>query len=118
MATLGRGSKAWGRALGPGPEHRSGLGLGAAGEQNSWIFGVRRMLLGYASGGGGSFGGIEPYGEVGGLDAALAGSLAQLVTDLLHWRGVLAAAHAPAEWGVQARALLAAFFSATRRATA
>ncbi len=66
--------------------HRAGLGLGAAGEQNAWIFGVRRMLLGYASGAGASFGGIEPYAEVGGLDAALAGSLAQLVEALLHWR--------------------------------
>ena len=36
-------------------EHRDGLGLGAAGEQNTWIFGVRRMLLGYASGAGASF---------------------------------------------------------------
>jgi exodeoxyribonuclease V gamma subunit len=91
-------------------EHRSGLGLGPAGEQNAWIFGVRRMLLGYASGAGASFAGIEPFSEVGGLDAALAGSLAQLVEALLHWRGVLAQARSPAEWGVQARALLTAFF--------
>jgi exodeoxyribonuclease V gamma subunit len=92
--------------------HRSGLGLGASGEQNAWIFGVRRMLLGYASGSGASFAGIEPYAEVGGLDAALAGSLAQLVEALLHWRATLARSHTPAEWGTQARALLAAFFKA------
>ncbi|WP_374359665.1 exodeoxyribonuclease V subunit gamma [Pseudoduganella danionis] len=112
MATLGLWIEGVGVRWGLDPEHRSGLGLGAAGEQNSWLFGVRRMLLGYASGNGAAFGGIEPYGEVGGLDAALAGSLAQLVTDLLHWRGVLAQQRTPAEWGVQARALLAAFFSA------
>lgn len=94
-------------------QHRSGLGLGPAGEQNAWIFGVRRMLLGYASGDAGSYAGIEPYAEVGGLDAALAGSLAQLVEALLHWRAVLAESRSPAEWGVQARALLAAFFKAT-----
>ncbi|CDG82516.1 exodeoxyribonuclease V subunit gamma [Janthinobacterium agaricidamnosum] len=91
-------------------QHRSGLGLGAALEQNTWIFGMRRMLLGYASGDGGSFGGIEPYAEVGGLDAALAGSLAQLVEALLHWRAVLARVHTPSDWGVLARGLLAAFF--------
>ena len=94
-------------------QHRDGLGLGSAGEQNAWIFGVRRMLLGYASGAGASFGGIEPYAEVGGLDAALAGSLAQLIETLLHWRATLEQARSPAEWGEQARALLAAFFDAT-----
>ncbi|GGY95637.1 exodeoxyribonuclease V subunit gamma [Pseudoduganella plicata] len=92
--------------------HREGLGLGPAGEQNAWIFGIRRMLLGYASGTGAAFGDIEPYGEVGGLDAALAGSLAQLVESLLAWRAALAQARTPGEWGAQARALLAAFFDA------
>ncbi|MFB9245601.1 exodeoxyribonuclease V subunit gamma [Massilia antarctica] len=94
-------------------QHRDGLGLGSAGEQNAWIFGVRRMLLGYASGAGGSFRQIEPYAEVGGLDAALAGSLAQLIETLLAWRATLAEARTPAQWGEQARALLAAFFAAT-----
>jgi len=96
--------------------HREGLGLGPAGEQNAWIFGIRRMLLGYASGSGDAFGDIEPYGEVGGLDAALAGSLAQLVESLLAWRAALAQARTPAEWGEQARALLAAFFDAREEA--
>jgi exodeoxyribonuclease V gamma subunit len=90
--------------------HRDGLGLGTAGEQNAWIFGVRRMLLGYAAGAGASFGGIEPYGEVGGLDAALAGSLAQLIETLLDWRARLAVSRTPAEWAEAGRALLADFF--------
>ncbi|MES2126757.1 MAG: exodeoxyribonuclease V subunit gamma [Pseudomonadota bacterium] len=94
-------------------QHRRGLGLGAAGEQNGWLFGVRRMLLGYAVGGGAAFDGIEPYQEVGGLDAALAGSLAELVESLIAWRARLAQARSPAAWGVEARALLAAFFSAS-----
>ncbi|MEG2030201.1 MAG: exodeoxyribonuclease V subunit gamma [Janthinobacterium sp.] len=112
LATLGAWIEGAGVRWGLDQAHRAGLGLGAAGEQNAWIFGVRRMLLGYASGSGASFGGIEPYAEVGGLDAALAGSLAQLVEALLHWRTVLAGALTPAEWGEQARALLAAFFDA------
>ncbi|MET3134103.1 exodeoxyribonuclease V gamma subunit [Oxalobacteraceae bacterium GrIS 1.11] len=112
LPTLGAWIEGAGVRWGLDQAHRSGLGLGAAGEQNAWIFGVRRMLLGYASGHGASFAGIEPYAEVGGLDAALAGSLAQLVEALLHWRAALAQARTPAEWGVQARALLAAFFKA------
>ncbi len=112
LATLGQWIEGAGVRWGLDQAHRSGLGLGPAGEQNAWIFGVRRMLLGYASGGGASFAGIEPYAEVGGLDAALAGSLAQLVEALLHWRALLAEPRSPAEWGVQARALLAAFFKA------
>jgi len=110
LPTLGLWIEGAGVRWGLDQAHRSGLGLGPAGEQNAWIFGVRRMLLGYASGNGESFAGIEPYAEVGGLDAALAGSLAQLVESLLHWRAVLAQSRSPAEWGVQARALLAAFF--------
>ena len=114
LPTLGQWIEGAGVRWGLDQAHRSGLGLGPAGEQNAWIFGVRRMLLGYASGNlsgrDASFAGIEPYAEVGGLDAALAGSLAQLVESLLHWRAVLAESRTPAEWVVQARALLAAFF--------
>jgi exodeoxyribonuclease V gamma subunit len=93
--------------------HRAGLGLGSAGEQNSWLFGIRRMLLGYATGQGASFNDIEPYPEVGGLDAALAGSLAELVEALLAWREQLDGNLRPLEWGVRARAMLARFFRAT-----
>lgn len=112
LAILGRWIEGAGVRWGLDREHREGLGLGSAGEQNAWIFGVRRMLLGYASGPGSSFGDIEPYAEVGGLDAALAGSLAQMVEALLEWRAVLAAPRRPAEWGVAARGLLTAFFAA------
>ncbi|MBD8530104.1 MULTISPECIES: exodeoxyribonuclease V subunit gamma [unclassified Massilia] len=110
LHTLGAWIDGAGVRWGLDKEHRAGLGLGAAGEQNAWIFGVRRMLLGYASGAGARFGDIEPYGEVGGLDAALAGSLAQFVEALLEWRGRLAQLRTPAEWVVQARALLLCFF--------
>ena len=108
LPTLGRWIDGAGVRWGLDQSHHAGLGLGSAGEQNAWIFGVRRMLLGYASGLGANFRDIEPYAEVGGLDAALAGSLAQLVEALLHWRAALAVERTPAEWGEQARALLAA----------
>ncbi|MBB3221473.1 exodeoxyribonuclease V subunit gamma [Pseudoduganella umbonata] len=110
LAILGRWIEGAGVRWGLDRAHRAGLGLEPTGEQNAWIFGIRRMLLGYASGAGGAFGDIEPYGEVGGLDAALAGSLAQLVEALLDWRERLAQPRTPFQWGEAARALLAAFF--------
>ena len=110
LATLGHWIEGASVRWGLDQQHRDGLGLGSAGEQNAWIFGVRRMLLGYASGAGASFMDIEPYAEVGGLDAALAGSLAQLIETLLTWRAVMSTSRCPAEWGQQARAMLAAFF--------
>jgi exodeoxyribonuclease V gamma subunit len=110
LPILGRWIEGSGVRWGLDREHRAGLGLASVGEQNAWIFGVRRMLLGYASGAGASFGDIEPYAEVGGLDAALAGSLAQFIDSLLHFRAALAQSRTPAEWGEAARALLAAFF--------
>ena len=112
LATLGHWIEGAGVRWGLDQQHRDGLGLGSAGEQNAWIFGVRRMLLGYASGAGANFQHIEPYAEVGGLDAALAGSLAQLIETLLAWRERLAQARTPADWGTQARAMLADFFDA------
>ncbi len=111
LPTLGQWIEGAGVRWGLDAGHRAGLGLASAGEQNAWMFGVRRMLLGYAAGNGGAFAGIEPYAEVGGLDAALAGSLAQLIEALLAWRERLDAAHSPAAWAEQARLLLAAFFS-------
>ncbi|MBC3864171.1 exodeoxyribonuclease V subunit gamma [Undibacterium jejuense] len=92
--------------------HRSGLGLSAAGEQNSWIFGIQRMLLGYAVGAAEDYQGIEPYAEIGGLDADLAGSLAEFVTRLIAWRARMLSSMLPNEWSVVGREFLEAFFVA------
>jgi exodeoxyribonuclease V gamma subunit len=113
LATLGHWIEGASVRWGLDARHRAGLGLGSAGEQNSWLFGIRRMLLGYATGQGASFNDIEPYAEVGGLDAALAGSLAELVEALLAWREQLDGNLRPLEWGARARAMLARFFRAT-----
>jgi exodeoxyribonuclease V gamma subunit len=93
--------------------HRGELGLAACGEQNTWLFGLQRMLLGFAGGSGAqAFQGVEPYAEVGGLDASLAGSLADVLEALMQWRQEAATEAAPAQWGVRMRALLDAFFAA------
>jgi exodeoxyribonuclease V gamma subunit len=85
---------------------RTDLGLGACGEQNTGAFGLRRMLLGYA-GGEAAFADIEPYTEVGGLDASLAGALAGLLDRLEHWWRTSSTAATPEGWAARARALLA-----------
>lgn len=99
--------------------HRSDLGLEACGDQNTGWFGLRRMLLGYASGGlaadansQNSFAGIEPYPEVGGLEAELAGCLADLLATLVDWREVSSIAASPFEWAIRARTLLLSIFKA------
>ena len=83
-------------------------------EQNSWRFGLRRMLLGYAVGDGTSLHGIAPYAEVGGLDAALVGPLALLLERLEQWWHVLAMPATPALWIERLRQLLAELFDAGR----
>ncbi|WP_245538525.1 exodeoxyribonuclease V subunit gamma, partial [Thauera phenylacetica] len=92
--------------------HRAGLGLDACGEQNSALFGLRRMLMGYATGRpeagiDAPFAGIEPYDEVGGLDAELAGALARLVERLIRWQADSRRPATPAAWAGRLRALLA-----------
>ncbi|MEG2155388.1 MAG: exodeoxyribonuclease V subunit gamma [Burkholderiaceae bacterium] len=91
-------------------EQRSSLGLPADVPQNTWDFGLQRMLLGYAVGAGEGWREIEPLDEVGGLDAALLGPLAKLLGALdAHWRQ-LATPATPGGWGARLRALLDDFF--------
>ncbi|WP_239739844.1 MULTISPECIES: exodeoxyribonuclease V subunit gamma [Luteibacter] len=88
---------------------RGSLGLPALG-QNTWTFGLRRMLLGYAVGAGEAWGDIEPFDEVGGLDAALVGPLADLLDALgRHWRHMADPAP-PTVWATRLRQLLDDFF--------
>lgn len=88
---------------------RASLDLPAL-EQNTWAFGLRRMLLGYAVGAGDAWSEIEPYPEVGGLDASLVGPLADLLERLgEHWLALREPASAT-EWGVRLRRLLRDFF--------
>ncbi len=96
--------------------HREGLGLGAGGEQNTWAFGLRRMLLGYATGdlpAAEGFAGIEPYAEVAGLAAGLAGALAELLQVLTAWWRDALAARPPAAWAERLRRLAGELFQPT-----
>jgi exodeoxyribonuclease V gamma subunit len=91
-------------------EQRASLGLAAGLEQNTWRFGLQRMLLGYAVGSAGARAGIEPYDEIGGLDAALIGPLTRLLETLQRHCALLAEKVSPALWGERLRDLLDDFF--------
>ena len=90
-------------------QQRSSLGLPDDLSQNTWLSGLRRMLLGYAVGAGQAWEGIVAMDEIGGLDAVLLGPLVRFVETLeVHWK-MLAVVAPPAAWGERLRSLLRAF---------
>ena len=70
------------------------------------------MLLGYAVGVGEGFDEIEPYDEIGGLDAALIGPLVALLDALDVACEALSQPATAREWGERLQALLQVFFLA------
>jgi len=113
LPTLHRWIEGAGVRWGMSAEQRAGLGLPDELEQNSWRFGLRRMLLGYAVGSGHSCDGIEPYDEIGGLDAALIGPLVALLDALQIAHAELTQSASPEQWGVRLQALMQLFFLAS-----
>jgi exodeoxyribonuclease V gamma subunit len=93
---------------------RQALGLPSSGTpaaQNTWLFGLRRILLGYAVGTrAANWNGIEPYDDIGGLDAALLGPLTAIVDSLERTWMEMASPAPPKEWGERLVALLDRFF--------
>lgn len=75
-------------------------------EQNTWHFGLRRMLLGYAVGDGDSWQDIEPFAEIGGLSAALTGKLTHLLRVLEHYWNLFRQPADVSTWGTRISALL------------
>lgn len=116
LATLHGWAEGAGVRWGLNSQQRAGLGLPGDLEQNTWRFGLRRMLLGYAVGEGAAWAGVEPYAEVGGLDAALIGRLERLISALEASWAELCAEATPAQWGERLQRLLADFFEATGEA--
>ena len=112
LPTLHRWIEGAGVRWGLNAEQRASLGLPDDLEQNSWRFGLRRMLLGYAVGAGESCDGIEPYDEIGGLDAALIGPLVALLDALEVAHAELSRPAPAAQWGERLNALLQVFFLA------
>lgn len=79
--------------------------------QNTWQFGLSRMLLGYAMDSrNGPWKGILPYDECSGLAAQLAGKLALLVNTLREWRSFLEQERTLEEWKEVCQQLVDSFF--------
>ena len=94
-------------------EHRArSVAMPANFEANTWQFGLRRMLLGYAVGDGDAFKGIEPYAEIGGLDAQWLGHLCDLLDTLQSYAKRLHEDRTPVDWQVCLDELLQDFFLA------
>lgn len=79
-------------------------------DQNSWSFGLRRMLLGYAAGDDSCWRDIEGYDEVAGLEAARVGPLMRLLDNLEQARQLLTKKHNSEGWLMCIRQLLELFF--------
>jgi exodeoxyribonuclease V gamma subunit len=79
-------------------------------DDNTWHFGLARLLLGYATGDGpeGLFGGVLPVGGVEGEQAEWLGGLAELCSVLFRWRDQLREPRSPASWRDSVAALCAA----------
>ncbi len=79
-------------------------------EANTWRFGLKRMLLGYAVGKGDAFNNIEPYEEIGGLEAKWLGCLAHLLETLENYYFQLQLERNFSEWQHLLQNLLDDFF--------
>lgn len=114
VPTLRRWIEGAGIRWGLNASQRGSLDLPSGMEQNTWAFGLRRLLLGYAVGeaASGPWQGIEPFDDIGGLEAALAGPLAALLETLeRQWR-TLREPTDVAGWVQRLRGLLEASFLA------
>ncbi|MGO1750798.1 MAG: exodeoxyribonuclease V subunit gamma, partial [Marinobacter sp.] len=90
--------------------HRESLELPGDLERNTWQSGLRSMLLGYGMGDDEPWAGVQPYGEIGGLQASLAGRLGEFVYRLETLWQALQESRAPQQWEALFSAMLEQFF--------
>ena len=91
-------------------QHRESLELPADLERNTWQSGLRAMLLGYGMGDDEPWAGVEPYGEIGGLQASLAGRLGEFVHQLESLWLALQSPRRPGDWENLFSEMLGQFF--------
>ncbi|WP_372964982.1 exodeoxyribonuclease V subunit gamma [Marinobacter sp.] len=91
-------------------QHRESLDLPAELDRNTWQSGLRSMLLGYGMGEDEPWAGVEPYGEIGGLQADLAGRLSAFVHQLETLWQALQTPRSPGEWEMLFSDMLEQFF--------
>lgn len=79
---------------------------------NSWLFGLRRMLLGFAMGDGEPVDGILPYADIEGQQGLILGKLAWFVDSLAEFLPRLQQPQPLGEWTLCLNALLERFYLA------
>ena len=97
--------KAWGV-----PDGVEGL------DQNTWAFGLRRLLLGYAVGAGSPWGCTFPQAALGGLDATLISALLNWVEAVNQTLHELSGDKTPDQWGHALTGIVERFFLASEDA--
>lgn len=90
---------------------RQSLGLNSANEQNTWLFGLKRMLLGYSVGDGEIWQGVLPYGEIGGLEAQILGQMHRLIDDVQNVWQSFVEPKTLVDWSMALQGLLDTFFN-------
>ncbi|PKO61230.1 MAG: exodeoxyribonuclease V subunit gamma [Betaproteobacteria bacterium HGW-Betaproteobacteria-18] len=96
--------------------HRMAWGVpdGVAGlDQNTWAFGLRRLLLGYAVGAGAPWGATLPQAALGGLDAPLVSALLDWLKATSTALQELSGDKTPEQWGQVLTGIVARFFQAS-----
>ncbi|MFL1485477.1 exodeoxyribonuclease V subunit gamma [Marinobacter sp. LN3S78] len=78
--------------------------------RNTWQSGLRAMLLGYGMGDDEPWAGVEPYAEIGGLQASLAGRLSDFVSRLENLWNALQQPRTPTGWEALFSDMLEQFF--------
>lgn len=110
LPTLNRWIEGAGIRWGLNAQQRMQLDLPQGLNQNTWAFGLRRLLLGYTVGVADAWQGIEPFDDIGGLEASLAGPLATLLEKLETTWEVFCKPTTAANWVIRLRELLETFF--------
>ncbi|MDC9580054.1 exodeoxyribonuclease V subunit gamma [Xenorhabdus sp. PR6a] len=110
LRLLRRWVKESGICWGLDDDNIAALSLPATG-QNTWRFGLTRMLLGYAMDShAGPWNDVLPYDESSGLAAELAGQLAEFLMALNRWRKILSEEQRLTDWLAVCPQLLDTFF--------
>jgi exodeoxyribonuclease V gamma subunit len=97
----------WGMDAGHREQHGCDIS-----DLHSWVFGLKRMLLGYLTGAEAEiFAGIAPYAELSADDALLLGRLSAFFTSLQAWSEKVRTVRSTDEWACLLHGILDDFFA-------
>ncbi len=97
-------------------DHRQRWGFAnsvASRDQNTWAFGLRRLLLGYAVGAGSAWGGTLAQAAIKSLDARVVSHLLDWVDAVDQTLEALSSKQTPEQWCVTMATLITRFFKAS-----